>query len=121
LVFYWTPPHFWALALMKRKDYAVAGVPMLPVVAGEQETARQMFWYALGTVALSLMLTPLGVAGELYLALALVLGFRLLWLTWQVNRSHDQQTALRLYVYSLVYLFALFGAMVLDRAVRWLS
>ncbi len=121
LVFYWTPPHFWALALLKQREYALAGVPMLPVVAGEKETARQMLWYALGTVAISLMLTPLGVAGEVYLVSALALGAWLLALTWRLNQTLDRATALQLYLYSLFYLFALFGAMVTDRALRWLT
>ncbi|MCX7938166.1 MAG: UbiA family prenyltransferase, partial [Thermoflexales bacterium] len=112
---------FWALALLKQREYALAGVPMLPVVAGEKETARQMLWYALGTVAISLMLTPLGVAGEVYLVSALALGAWLLALTWRLNQTLDRATALQLYLYSLFYLFALFGAMVTDRALRWLT
>jgi protoheme IX farnesyltransferase len=120
IVFYWTPPHFWALALMKRKDYAAAGVPMLPVIAGEEETTRQMFIYSLGMVALTLVLVPLQAMGAIYLVGALALGGWFLWLAWQVNKQHTQQAALKLYVYSLLYLFALFGVMMIDRMSLWI-
>ncbi|BCX03417.1 MAG: protoheme IX farnesyltransferase [Candidatus Roseilinea sp.] len=115
IVFYWTPPHFWALALLKRKDYAAAGVPMLPVVAGEDETARQIFIYAFGMFALTLMLVPVQTMGGVYLAGAIALGAWFLWLAWRVNHEHTPQAALRLYVYSLLYLFALFAVMMIDR------
>ena len=120
IVFYWTPPHFWALALMKRKDYAAAGVPMLPVVAGEHETTRQMLIYSLGMVAITLVLVPLQAMGWIYLAGALMLGAWFMWLAWQLNRRRTQQAALKLYVYSLLYLFALFGVMMLDRVAQYI-
>ncbi|MCS7055351.1 MAG: heme o synthase [Thermoflexales bacterium] len=115
IVFYWTPPHFWALALLKRKDYAVAGVPMLPVVAGEAETARQILIYAFGMFALTLALAPVQGMSELYLAGAVALGAWFLWLAWRVNHDHTPRAALRLYAYSLLYLFALFAVMMIDR------
>jgi len=120
IVFYWTPPHFWALALMKRRDYAAAGVPMLPVVAGEGETTRQMLIYSLGMVAITLVLVPLQAMGGLYLVGALALGGWFVWLAWQVNRQHTPQAALKLYVYSLLYLFLLFGVMMIDRVSVWM-
>ncbi len=115
IVFYWTPPHFWALALLKRKDYAAAGVPMLPVVAGEGETARQILVYAFGMVALTLMLAPVRAMGGVYLLGAIALGAWFLWLAWRVNHDHTPRAALRLYAYSLLYLFALFAMMMIDR------
>jgi len=121
LIFYWTPPHFWALAVLKRREYAAANVPMLPVVAGERETTWQMLGYALGTVALSLVLMPLGVVGLPYLVGAVLLGGGLIALAWRLHRAPHPRAALGLYAYSLVYLFALFAAMLADRALRWLS
>lgn len=115
IVFYWTPPHFWALALLKRKDYAAAGVPMLPVVAGEGETARQILIYAVGMFALTLMLAPVQAMGGIYLAGAIALGAWFLWLAWRVKHDHTPQAALKLYAYSLLYLFALFAVMMIDR------
>jgi protoheme IX farnesyltransferase len=117
IVFYWTPPHFWALALLKRKDYAAAGVPMLPVVAGDGETARQILIYSFGMFALTLMLVPVQAMGGVYLVGAIALGAWFLWLAWRVNHEHTPQAALKLYVYSLLYLFALFAVMMVDRIV----
>jgi protoheme IX farnesyltransferase len=120
IVFYWTPPHFWALALMKRKDYAAAGVPMLPVVAGEGETTKQMLIYSLGMVAITLVLVPLQAMGWIYFVGAVGLGAWFMWLAWQLNRRHTPQAALKLYVYSLLYLFALFGMMMVDRVAQYI-
>jgi heme o synthase len=116
IIFYWTPPHFWALALVKQKDYARAGVPMLPVVAGEAETRWQILVYSALLVALSLLLTPIGAMGWVYLVAAAALGalfMRYAWATWRVG---DQASVWGLYKYSLLYLALLFVAMVLDRA-----
>lgn len=115
IIFYWTPPHFWALALVKQKDYARAGVPMLPVVAGEAETRWQIMLYSLLMVALSLLLTPLQAMGLVYLVLALVLGAVFLRYAWQVWRDGGQAHIWGLYKYSLLYLALLFVAMVADR------
>jgi protoheme IX farnesyltransferase len=120
IVFYWTPPHFWALALMKRKDYAAAGVPMLPVIAGEGETTKQMLIYSLGMVAITLVLVPLQAMGWIYFIGAVGLGAWFMWLAWQLNRKHSPQAALKLYVYSLLYLFALFGVMMVDRVAQYI-
>ncbi len=115
IVFYWTPPHFWALALVKQKDYARAGVPMLPVVAGERETRWQILVYSAMLVALSLLLTPLGAMGAIYLALAALLGAIFLRSAWEVWRRGDHAAIWGLYTYSLLYLALLFVAMVVDR------
>ncbi len=117
IVFYWTPPHFWSLALLKRKDYAAAGVPMLPVVAGEGETTRQILAYSFAMFALTLMLVPVRAMGGIYLIGAIALGAWFVWLAWRVNREHTPAAALKLYVYSLLYLFALFAMMMIDRMV----
>jgi protoheme IX farnesyltransferase len=115
IIFYWTPPHFWALALVKEKDYARAGVPMLPVVAGEAETRWQIWLYSLLMVVLTLLLTPLQAMGLLYLLLALVLGVIFIRYAWNVWRAGGPGHTWALYKYSLLYLALLFSAMVLDR------
>jgi protoheme IX farnesyltransferase len=115
IIFYWTPPHFWALALVKEKDYARAGVPMLPVVAGEEETRWQILLYSVLMFGVTLLLVPLGAMGWLYLLLAVILGALFLRSAWQVWRSGSQQAIWGLYKYSLLYLALLFGAMVLDQ------
>jgi len=117
IVFYWTPPHFWALALIKQKDYARAGVPMLPVVAGEVETRWQIVLYSLLLVVITLMLPALEAMGLIYLLLALILGAVFMHYAWRVWREGGQAPTWGLYKYSLLYLALLFGAMVLDRAI----
>ena len=119
IVFFWTPPHFWALALMKRKDYTTAGVPMLPVVAGPAETARQMLLYSIGMMAVTVVLTPLQMMGWIYLVFAVALGSVFLWHAWQVVKDPlpTRGAALTLYKYSLLYLALLFAVMVVDRLI----
>ena len=112
IVFYWTPPHFWALALRYRDDYAAAGVPMLPVVAGVEATTRRMLLYTGLMVGVSLLLVPLGGMSWVYLVSALVLGSWFLWDTWRVVVEPGQ--AMRLFTTSTVYLSALFAALMLD-------
>ncbi len=112
IVFYWTPPHFWALALRYKDDYEQAGIPMLPVVAGVEVTTRRMLLYTGLMVGTSLLLVPLGAMSWIYLVAALVLGAWFLWDTWRVYRDPGQ--AMRLFTTSTVYLSALFGAVMLD-------
>jgi len=112
IVFYWTPPHFWALALRYRDDYAAAGVPMLPVVAGVEATTRRMLLYTGLMVGVSLLLVPLGGMSWIYLVAALVLGAWFLWDTWRVVRRPEH--AMRLFTTSTVYLSALFASVLLD-------
>lgn len=122
IIFYWTPPHFWALALLRRTEYARAGIPMLPVVRGEAETKWQILLYSLLMIVLSVVLTPLGMAGPLYLLLALVLGGIFLRDAYVLYREPGLTSAWRLYKYSLLYLALLFCAMVLDNYVmQWLA
>jgi protoheme IX farnesyltransferase len=114
IIFYWTPPHFWALALIKRNEYERGHIPMLPVVRGEHETRRQIFLYSLFTVALTLLLTPARVAGLFYLAVALLLGIILLIHAGVLLRGGTNRQAWRMYKYSSYYLALLFLAMVID-------
>ena len=114
IVFFWTPPHFWALALLIKRDYAAAGIPMLPVVRGERETARQIVGYTLVLVAVTLVPVAFGMFGPLYLAAALVLGAAFVWLAWRLLRELVPGRAAVLFHYSLAYLALLFVAMALD-------
>ncbi|MFW6192080.1 MAG: heme o synthase [Gemmatimonadota bacterium] len=126
IVFYWTPPHFWALALVKKADYAVAGVPMAPVAWGDRKTVRQMLGYTLVLLPLTLVPVLLGSFGMLYGLAALALGGRLLWMLVGLLRSRREDEgrgamvprAMALFRYSLLYLALLFGAMLVDRAVH---
>ncbi|HEY1014620.1 MAG TPA: heme o synthase [Herpetosiphonaceae bacterium] len=119
IVFYWTPPHFWALAIIRRDDYAKAGVPMLPVVKGEAETRRQIVLYTLIMLALTLMLAvvPGGGLGAIYLGSAAILGGLFLYYAVKMLSDTSHGAAWRLYKYSLLYLALLFVAMGLDRAI----
>ena len=116
IIFIWTPPHFWALALNIKDDYASVGVPMLPVVRGAEETAKQIWWYALLLVPFSLLLVfPLGVSGWLYALLALALGERLIQKCWLLLQDpEDQQKARSLFKFSIVYMMALALGMAID-------
>jgi protoheme IX farnesyltransferase len=116
IVFYWTPPHFWALAVRYRDDYALAGVPMLPVVAGVARTTRRMLLYTGLMVGVSLLLVPIADLRWLYLGSALGLGGWFLLDTWLVYR--DPAKAMRLFTTSTVYLSALFAAAMVDVLVR---
>ena len=116
IIFYWTPPHFWALALNKQRDYGNAGVPMAPLVWGERETIEQMWWYSVLLVALTVLPVAFGVFGWLYLGSALALGGLLLRGVWKVRAAADfVKPAWWVYGYSLLYLALLFLAMALDR------
>ncbi len=118
IIFYWTPPHFWALALNKQRDYGNAGVPMAPLVWGERETMRNMLWYTLILVPLTLLPFAFGALGVPYLLMAGALGAWLLWGVVRVLRAGDYvKPAWALYKFSLLYLALIFAAMVLDRAV----
>src|SRR5439155_9501149 len=105
IVFYWTPPHSWALALLKQKDYGRAGVPMAPLVWGETETKRQMLWYTVMLLAVTILPVALGALGPLYLVSALLLGVAFLVDVARVMRRTDwTKAAWRLYKFSLLYL-----------------
>jgi heme o synthase len=114
IVFYWTPPHFWALSLLMKDDYAKAGVPMMPVVRGEQETRRQILLYSLLLYSITQLPFCAGAFGGIYLVASMVLGFVFIGAAWVLYRRADRRAALRLYLYSLLYLALLFGAMVAD-------
>jgi protoheme IX farnesyltransferase len=117
IIFYWTPPHFWALALIKQADYARAGIPMMPVVRGEARTKYEMLVYTLMLLPLTVMPTFFGALGPFYLVAAVLLGARLLWYCVRLMRERSvTPVAWQMYKYSLLYLALLFAAMGIDRA-----
>jgi heme o synthase len=114
IVFYWTPPHFWALSLLMKDEYARVGVPMMPVVRGEAETRRQIVLYTLLLTVLTLLPVAFGFFGAIYGVAAAGLGAAFIVLALRIQRLADRRSALRAYLFSLAYLAALFAAMVLD-------
>jgi heme o synthase len=114
IVFYWTPPHFWALSLLMKDEYEKVGVPMMPVVRGEQETRRQILLYSLLLYAVTQLPFCVGQFGGIYLVSSVLLGFAFIGGAWRLYRRADRRAALHLYLYSLLYLALLFGAMVAD-------
>lgn len=114
IVFFWTPPHFWALALVRRNDYARANIPMLPVVRGEQATRWQIFIYSLELVGLTLLMPIFRITGSIYLVAAVVLGAYLIYSAWRVLTTSGNKTAWQMYKYTSMYLMLLFLALVVD-------
>jgi heme o synthase len=114
IVFFWTPPHFWALSLLMKDEYAKAGVPMLPVVRGEQETRRQILLYTVLLYAVTQLPFCAGGFGLAYLFASMTLGAGFIYCSVQLLRSADRRWALRTYLFSLAYLALLFGSMALD-------
>ena len=117
IVFVWTPPHFWALALLIKDNYAAAKVPMLPVVRGERETARQIVLYSLVLVGVTLLPWAWGGAGPLYVVCALALGAVFVWLAEKLRRDTTPRRAMLLFHYSLLYLALLFAALAVDAVI----
>jgi len=117
IVFMWTPPHFWALAIVRKKDYARAGIPMMPVVRGEKETRKQILIYTLELVALTLLMSVFRFAGTIYLISAVTLGLWLIYTAWQVWIKEGNQIAWKMYRYSSMYLAFIFLALMIDAVV----
>ena len=114
LIFFWTPPHFWALAIKYRDDYEAASVPMLPAVVSIEETVRKMASYTVVLVVLTVVFSPVADMGAVYLVSALVLGAVFVAMVEAVRRRPTERTAMRLFSFSITYLTLLFGAMVVD-------
>jgi protoheme IX farnesyltransferase len=129
IIFFWTPPHFWALALFKARDYGAAGVPMLPNVAGEPATKRQILAYSLVLGVVGLLPTVLGFASLVYGAIAALLGAQFIYLAWRVMQMPDGDRAMvpakKLFAYSIFYLFALFAVLLVEgtitRIMPWIG
>ncbi len=115
IIFYWTPPHFWALSIKYEEDYRAAGIPMLSVIAGDEVTFREILWYSVVTVGVSLMLIPVAHLGWIYASVAVVLG---IWLVVAAVRlMADRAKAMRFFGFTTLYLAGVFLAMMLDRLV----
>ena len=118
VMFYWTPPHFWALAIKYKDDYALADVPMLPSVVSLKKTASRMVIYTVILWALTLVFSPVAGMGYLYLGVAVVLGAIFTAMTVKLYRNPSSQLAMKIFTYSITYITLLFGAMALDQFVR---
>ena len=118
IIFFWTPPHFWALALLIKKDYADAGVPMLPVVTTVSHTIQQIFYYTLVLVGLTVMFALTPAVGIIYLVSAIVLGLVFIKMAWSLTRNQTNGQAKKVYLYSLLYLALLFAAIMVDSGVQ---
>jgi heme o synthase len=126
IIFFWTPPHFWALSLWARRDYERVGVPMLPVVAGAAETRRQIWLYSLLLVPLAVTPSVIGLGGPAYLAASVALGAVFLYLAWRVRKVTEGRAAdaaaRRLFTFSILYLFLLFAVLLAEHvAQRWMA
>ena len=118
IIFAWTPPHFWALALYRKKEYAKAGVPMLPVTHGDRFTRLHVLLYTLILVAVSLLPFTTRMSGLVYLVSALALGGIFLWYAVRIYVDYSDRLAQRTFRYSIVYLSLLFAALLIDHYVR---
>jgi protoheme IX farnesyltransferase len=118
VIFYWTPPHFWALAIRYREDYARADVPMLPAVVSLRTTSIRILGYTLLLWALTIVFSPVAGMGNLYLGTALVLGAVFTWYAWRLLQDSTPARAMQLFGYSITYISLLFGAMALDQLLR---
>jgi protoheme IX farnesyltransferase len=114
IIFVWTPPHFWALALYRSDEYAKSGLPMLPVTHGPQFTRLHILLYTLLLVATTILPTLIGMSGLFYLAGALVLGGYFLWLSWQLYKEYSEPLAKKTFKYSINYLALLFAVLLID-------
>jgi protoheme IX farnesyltransferase len=118
IIFVWTPPHFWALALVKSGEYERAGVPMMPNVKGADRTRLEILLYTLALAAVALAPWPMGVGGRIYAALAIVAGVAMIHFSWRVYRTRDgaraNRAAMQLFGFSILYLFLLFAALVVE-------
>ncbi|MGE0829848.1 MAG: heme o synthase [Hyphomonadaceae bacterium] len=117
IIFVWTPPHFWALSLLQKADYAAANVPMLPVTHGEAETRRQIFLYTLILAPLGLAPVATGLGGLFYAAAAALGGAGFLYFAWRVLRSEDLKHARTLFFFSILYLFVLFAVLLIEQII----
>ena len=116
IIFFWTPPHFWALALYHKDDYRRAGLPMMPVVKGEEAAARQIFYYAIFLVGITALLLIVG-AGLLYLSVALIIGAVFLHKAYMLLRQRTPEREMHLFRFSLVYMFVILSAIIIDKFV----
>lgn len=117
IIFIWTPPHFWALALYRTRDYENAGLPMLPVTHGQQFTRLHIFLYSIALMATTALPYVIGMSGWLYLLCAMVLGAMFVWYAWKLYRHYSDELSRKLFRFSILYLSLLFAALLVD---HWL-
>ncbi|MFJ2986940.1 heme o synthase [Collimonas sp. NPDC087041] len=119
IIFVWTPPHFWALAMYRRDDYAKSGLPMLPITHGMAFTQFQVWLYTIALVATTMLPFAVGMSGLIYLASAAVLGVIFLWYAWQIYRHYTDLIARKTFAYSIIYLSLLFAALLVDHYLKF--
>ncbi|AMO98453.1 protoheme IX farnesyltransferase [Collimonas arenae] len=119
IIFVWTPPHFWALAMYRRDDYAKSGLPMLPITHGMAFTQFQVWLYTIALVATTMLPFAVGMSGLIYLASAVVLGVIFLWYAWQIYRHYTDLIARKTFAYSIIYLSLLFAALLVDHYLKF--
>jgi len=119
IIFVWTPPHFWALALYRRDEYAKSGLPMLPVTHGKEFTQLQVWLYSIALVATTMLPFAVGMSGLIYLVVVAVLDVIFLWYAWQVYRHYTDRISRKMFAYSIVYLSLLFAALLVDHYLRF--
>ncbi|AEK60400.1 heme o synthase [Collimonas fungivorans] len=119
IIFVWTPPHFWALAMYRRDDYAKSGLPMLPITHGMKFTQFQIWLYTIALVATTMLPFAVGMSGLIYLASAAILGLIFLWYAWQIYRHYTDLIARKTFAYSIVYLSLLFAALLVDHYLKF--
>lgn len=118
IIFVWTPPHFWALALYRRDDYAKSGLPMLPITHGMAFTQFHVWLYTIALTATTMLPFAVSMSGVIYLAVAAVLDIVFLWYAWQIYRNYSDQIARKTFTYSIIYLSLLFAALLVDHYVK---
>jgi heme o synthase len=119
IIFVWTPPHFWALAMYRRDDYAKSGLPMLPITHGMKFTQLQIWLYTIVLVATTMLPFAVGMSGLIYLASAAVLGVIFLWYAWQIYQHYTDLIARKTFAYSIIYLSLLFAALLVDHYLKF--
>lgn len=119
IIFVWTPPHFWALAMYRRDDYAKSGLPMLPITHGMAFTQFQVWLYTIALVTTTMLPFAVGMSGLIYLASAAVLGIIFLWYAWQIYRHYTDLIARKTFAYSIIYLSLLFAALLIDHYLKF--
>jgi protoheme IX farnesyltransferase len=119
IIFVWTPPHFWSLAMYRRDDYAKSGLPMLPITHGMKFTQFQIWLYTIALVATTMLPFAVGMSGLIYLASAAVLGVIFLWYAWQIYQHYTDLIARKTFAYSIIYLSLLFAALLVDHYIKF--
>jgi protoheme IX farnesyltransferase len=119
IIFIWTPPHFWALALYRRKEYEKSGLPMLPVTHGMAFTQFQIWLYSIALVATTMLPFAVGMSGLIYLASAAILDVIFLWYAWQVYRHYTDMISRKMFAYSIIYLSLLFAMLLVDHYLKY--